>query len=302
MNCFCSAVFSDFLLNHLSGNQVLVDAVHLDQLVMVASLFNLTILHDNNLICISDGAQAVSNHQNCLLSALDKLVKSLLHLMFTFSVQSRGCLVENEQFRLTDECTSDSDSLLLPSGELHTTFADNGLVVQREVLYIMDEVVSVWRFGSFVHHSKFLFIWFSIKVQTVENVVLDSAWEEHGLLLHDRDVTVVRDRVNIAKVNSVEKNFAFLWVIETLNKLDNWWLSATWSTAKSNDAVFLIVNFNINSLKDLNSLVCGVCEFDIFEHNISRQITFELFASTNVHEWLILDDLHKAVRSTKHRE
>ena len=55
---------------------------------MGATLLDLAMLHDDNLVGVTNGAQSVSNDHDSLLAAADELVKSLLHLMLTLSVKS----------------------------------------------------------------------------------------------------------------------------------------------------------------------------------------------------------------------
>ena len=77
-----------FLRNKLPTDQVLVEAIEFDQIVVCASFFHLAVLHDNDLISITNRTQSMSHNNNCLLSTVDKLVKCLLHQMLRLCVQS----------------------------------------------------------------------------------------------------------------------------------------------------------------------------------------------------------------------
>ena len=61
---------------------------------MAAALHDLALLHDDDLISISDCAQSVRHDHDCLLAAADQFVERLLHLVLTLRVQRRSCLVE----------------------------------------------------------------------------------------------------------------------------------------------------------------------------------------------------------------
>ncbi len=80
---------------------------------MVTSLFDLSVLHDNDFVSIANSAQSVGNHNNRLLSTADKQVESLLHLVLTLRVQGRRGFVEKQQLGLADQGTGDSDTLFL---------------------------------------------------------------------------------------------------------------------------------------------------------------------------------------------
>ena len=80
---------------------------------MGASLLDLTLLHADDLIRVTDSAQPMSDNNDGLLTAIDQLIQGLLHLMLTLSVKGRGGLVEKQELRLTDERTGNGDTLLL---------------------------------------------------------------------------------------------------------------------------------------------------------------------------------------------
>ena len=55
---------------------------------MLTSLFDLALLHNDDLVSFSDGAEAMSDNDDSLIAILNQFVESLLDLMFTFSIQS----------------------------------------------------------------------------------------------------------------------------------------------------------------------------------------------------------------------
>jgi len=54
---------------------------------MSATLFDLTVLHDDDFISVTNGAQPMRNNNYSLLATVDELVESLLHLMLTFCIE-----------------------------------------------------------------------------------------------------------------------------------------------------------------------------------------------------------------------
>jgi len=59
-----------------------------------ATLFYLTMLHDDDFVCIFNGAEPVSDYHNGLLTRANHLVKGLLNLVLTFGIESRCGLIE----------------------------------------------------------------------------------------------------------------------------------------------------------------------------------------------------------------
>lgn len=79
---------SNLLGDELPVDQILIDAIHGNKFVISAALLDLTVLHDNDLVCVLNGAKPMSDHDYSLLTGADKLVERLLDLMLTFSIES----------------------------------------------------------------------------------------------------------------------------------------------------------------------------------------------------------------------
>lgn len=82
---------------------------------MRSSLSDLSFLQNDDFICVSDGGESMSDHNDGLTKAFvsQDLIESLLDLMFRLSIQSTGCLIEEQDLWLSDESSSNSNSLLL---------------------------------------------------------------------------------------------------------------------------------------------------------------------------------------------
>ena len=65
-----------------------------DEVVVSSTLHDLTVLHDDDLVSVTDSAQSVSNDDDRLLTTVNQLIQSLLHLVLGLSIQSRCGLVE----------------------------------------------------------------------------------------------------------------------------------------------------------------------------------------------------------------
>ena len=121
----------------LSVDKILVEAILHDEFLMGTTLLDLTTLHHNNLICITDSAQSVSYDDNCLFARGDKTVKSLLYLMFTVSIESTGSLVKKQNLWLSDQSSGNCNSLLLSSWELDSSLSNYSIVRKREQVFVV---------------------------------------------------------------------------------------------------------------------------------------------------------------------
>jgi len=54
---------------------------------MGTALHDQAVLHDKDQVGVSDSAQSMGDHHNCLLACRDQLVQSLLYLVLTLGVQ-----------------------------------------------------------------------------------------------------------------------------------------------------------------------------------------------------------------------
>ena len=93
-----SSFFFDSLtkcLGHeLSAHELLVAAVHGDELIVRSLLDDVALAHTDDLVCADDCAEPMSDHDNGLLLLRDKSIERLLHRVLTVSVQGTGSLVE----------------------------------------------------------------------------------------------------------------------------------------------------------------------------------------------------------------
>ena len=168
-------VFVELLSDELSADETLVDTIKLEQVIVTATLHDLAMLHDDDLVGVTDGAQSVSDDDDRLLATLDEQVEGLLHLVLTLSVQSRGSLVQQKKLGLANQSTSDSNTLLLTTRELDATLTDHRVISEWEQVLIVDEVVGIRLARRVVKHSLNLILVFFFKVDTIGDVFPDGA-------------------------------------------------------------------------------------------------------------------------------
>src|ERR1044071_3796591 len=98
---------------------------------MAAAFEDLPCLDDKDLVGAADGRQPVGDNER--RAAFSQIVQSFLDQRFRFAVKARGRLVENEDPRVSEQCSRDSDALTLAAGKLYAAFAD-------------DRVIAIWEF------------------------------------------------------------------------------------------------------------------------------------------------------------
>ena len=103
------------------------------------------------------------------------MIKSLLYLVLTLSIKGRCCLVEQKQFRFANEGSSNGDTLLLASRKFYTTLTNDCIVLKREQVFIMNEVVSICLTTCIIQTFLNLFIIEVCVVQAVAYVFTNRA-------------------------------------------------------------------------------------------------------------------------------
>ena len=99
---------------------------------------------DNNIVAIHNGVQSVGHNKACSSAAAaavavaaaaipsHRLVKGLLDNALAVDVQSRGGLVQQKQFRFSDQSTGDGNALLLTTRQPRTAGSNARLVTLEE--------------------------------------------------------------------------------------------------------------------------------------------------------------------------
>lgn len=114
----------------MSFDQSFVITALLKELRVGTTLNDEALLEDNNFISILDCRESMRDNNNSLteFSVLQDLIKGLLDLVLRLSIQSTSCFVEEKDFGLSNQCSSDRNSLLLASRELDTSLTNKGII------------------------------------------------------------------------------------------------------------------------------------------------------------------------------
>ena len=90
---------------------------------MVRTLFdNFAVFQNNDAIEAGDSRKTVSNNETGAI--FHELFEGLLDERFGFGVESRSCFVQNENWGIFQNSTSDSNTLTLTARKFDASFAD----------------------------------------------------------------------------------------------------------------------------------------------------------------------------------
>ena len=119
-------------------DQTTVEAVACDELVVGATLCNGAVVHDDDVIGVADGREAVGN--DYAGASLHELVEGLLDGEFALGVEGAGGFVEYEDGRVFEYGACYAKALALPATEGDAAVADVGVVALRQ---LGDELVGM---------------------------------------------------------------------------------------------------------------------------------------------------------------
>ena len=143
----------------------------------------------------------------------------------------------------------------------------------------MNKVISVRLSACIIHHRLDLLVCLVFDIEAVGDVITNRAREEDRFLLNDRNLVVVPLRVKFPDVSAVEENFALLGVVESLYQGDDRRLTTPTGTAKSNDAIPLVINRQGDTLEDLNIIFAWVSELGVPDLEASIDLAFDCVAA-----------------------
>lgn len=137
-----------------------IDAVFLRERFVRAALHDATLIHDNNLVGIHDGRDAVGDQNRC---AAHVFVDGFANLRVGFHIHGGKRVIENFDRRVLHEHTGDGDALFLTAGDRHAALADLRIVAFGKAV---DGVVDDGKAGILAHAFNI------VAIGTVRNGVL----------------------------------------------------------------------------------------------------------------------------------
>ena len=105
---------------------------------MRAALYDASFMQHADKVGMPDGRESVCNDEGRAFR--HQMLQCFLHQFFGFRVQRRSGFIENEDRRVLQYRTRDTQALTLSSGEARTPVADDGMLSIR---HIDDEIMRV---------------------------------------------------------------------------------------------------------------------------------------------------------------
>ncbi|GJC95043.1 hypothetical protein ColKHC_03869 [Colletotrichum higginsianum] len=204
--------------NVLGGDEVVVGAVLREELVVGALFDDAAVGHDDDVVGVLDGRQAVGDGDGG--AALGGDLEGGLHDALGLGVQRGGGLVEEENW-VGNDGAGDGDALLLAAGEEEATLADVGHVALGEA---GDEVVGVGHPRGVLDQLLLLLVGGALVLgadEAVPDVLVDGGGEEGGLLADEGHLLAEPAQVQGADVVAVEVDGAAHGVVEALDEADD---------------------------------------------------------------------------------
>ena len=102
---------------------------------MSPSFYDFSSFDDDDIICFLHRLESMSNHDDS--TTYEELIKSYSDLLFRERVQCRGRLIQKDDLWIFQEYLRYSQSLLLSSGQSHSSFSD---LCIKSCFHIEDEI------------------------------------------------------------------------------------------------------------------------------------------------------------------
>lgn len=187
---------------------------------------------------------------------LHEFLEWILQISLCLSIKGTGCLIEDEDRSILQECSSDRESLSLSSWELHSSFSDERIESVRKS---RDEFSDMRFFDDCIQSfSRYFFL-------TEDDILTDRRIEETTILKYDSDIStqgVLRDGTDI---NTIDEDLSWLDIIESEEEIGRGGLS--WAGMPDECDFFPCLNLEWDFPQDLSVRFIG--KSDIFESDIS---------------------------------
>lgn len=166
-------------------------------------------------------------------TACCSFVQRVLHDAFGLGVEGRSSFVEEENARIGDDGTRDSDTLLLSTRQQETTLANHGVVAVGELGY---ETVRIG-FDTRLLDELELFIFRKVFMWGIDETMCDIAFDcggkEGRLLRNETDLGTEPFDVKVPEVNTVEPEDTRERIVEALDQRDDGRLARARGTNQS---------------------------------------------------------------------
>ena len=179
----------------------------IDQLLMRPDIDDLALLHDQDLIAIDQGGEAVGDDDHGP-PAGDAQQVGIDH-RFALRIEGAGGLVEDQDARIVDERPRNGEALALAAGEIGRALLDIGLVA---IGHALDEFLGAGKPRSL--HS----IGEREPGAARDDVVPDRAAEQEVLLQYDAVALAQVAQIDLAQIRAVQLQEAAVVAVDALEQ------------------------------------------------------------------------------------
>lgn len=263
----------------------LVFAILYNQIIVITFFQNNTIIQQHDLVRVADGGEAVSNRNDSHGVFLQILTEAVLNLGFGGLIEGGGGFVEEENLLLAQEGASESDTLLLATGEVAAGVTNFSVVL---LVHVHDVVVDRGELGVLLD-----FFIGGDRVG-VTDVIADGAGEERGFLENAGEVLTPGLEVDALQFLAVDEDAAFLGVVRAEEELNESRFATAGRAHQTKSAARR--NFGRETFQDGSFGASGVDEVNVFELDVAVGDVLVTFVA-DVDVGLAVDESEDALRS-----
>ena len=196
----------------------------------------------------------MGNYKAC--AALEHLGNSLLNKKLRLSINTRGCLVQNQNARITEHGTRKGNQLSLSVAQLSTAGCKLCVVTVRQ---FADKIICVNGAACSQH-------FFFTRIQlAIHNIFTDCAAENIVVLCHNSHLGTQTRKLYITNVFSVNQDGPVLNIIKTAHQINYRRFTSARRSYKSN--CFALSHREINIFK--NIYIFFITEGNVLKVNLS---------------------------------
>ena len=173
---------------------------------MCTTLYNVAVIHYDDLVTITNSRESVSNHDTGNSSVLDRFDDLILSL----GVKCRGCLVKNNDRGILSQHSGNFHSLTLTAREIFTTLGDPVIITAVTLHNVLVELCVT----GCHNHFKVL----NGGVPHLD-IVGNSIFKQNNILVNDCKRTRKHASVNLGYRLPVKQNLSAPGLIKSRNEL-----------------------------------------------------------------------------------
>mmetsp|Transcript_139900 Transcript_139900/g.363649 ORF Transcript_139900/g.363649 Transcript_139900/m.363649 type:complete len:347 (-) Transcript_139900:1137-2177(-) len=261
----------------------------LKQLRVGSLLDHATFVEHQDLSGVFHCGKPMRDDEGCGLVRAHQLIQRLLHVVLVLRVQSTCGLVQEQHLRFPDDCSSNCNSLLLPSRDASRLLAWVRVVF---TLQPTDKLVCFGQLGSPFDVALIL-----VAGGTVSNVILNRPVEENRLLLHDTNLRAQPPETELFEVCVIQENHATCGVVKPQQQPADRALASTAFANKGDDVAGICMKVQLSQNWLIQPLLVGEANLLKLDLTITRSWPLAALIRRDL-LWPTLQQLHKFARGS----